>query len=359
MNTNSQSVNVVTEKKERIIAFDVLRILAAFGVILYHAPGGKLWYDDFPSIGWNIACAYFSSVRWCVPTFVMISGALFLNSSKKLSIKRLYSKNVVRIIYAYLFWSLIFVLINPELRTTFKDVLISVFRGPSYLWFLKMLFGLYIIIPLLREIVKDKKVEEYFLIFTFVTANVIPFFLDIVGRISEPVMVLLLDSLKESNLDKVMTFSGYFVLGHYLQNYSFSKKQAHIIYLLSVLCYLCVASVTYFYSHAINRPNVFILDMTTPLNFIVTTAVFVFAKRHFIKYSPSVTRWILDLSACSFGIYLVHPMVMDVLRPYFDFDPNSYWTFFGIPLFTLVIFVVAYAIIKVLKLVPIIGKYVM
>ena len=140
--------NVVKRKKERIIAFDVLRVLAAYGVILYHAPGGKLWFEGFPSIGWNITCTYFSLVRWCVPTFVMISGALFLDSSKQLNIRRLYSKNVARIIYAYLFWSLAFVILNPELRTCVKDVLISVFRGPLYLWFLKMLFGLYVIIPL-------------------------------------------------------------------------------------------------------------------------------------------------------------------------------------------------------------------
>ena len=359
MNTNTQSENVVKRKKERIIAFDVLRVLAAYGVILYHAPGGKLWFEGFPSIGWNITCTYFSLVRWCVPTFVMISGALFLDSSKQLNIRRLYSKNVARIIYAYLFWSLAFVILNPELRTCVKDVLISVFRGPLYLWFLKMLFGLYVIIPLLREIVRDKKVEEYFLIFSFITVNVIPFALDVVGRISGPVMELLNDSLVETNLDRVIRFSGYFVLGHYLQNRTFSDRQSHIIYLLAAISFLCVVTGTYTYSHAINDPDVFILDMTTPFNFFETVAVFVFAKRHFIKYSPSVTRWILDLSACSFGIYLVHPIVLDGLRPYFEFDPNSLWTLFGIPFFTLVIFVIAYLIIKVMKLIPILGKYVM
>mgnify|MGYP007070216608 CR=1 FL=1 len=103
----------------------------------------------------------------------------------------------------------------------------------------------------------------------------------------------------------------------------------------------------------------FILDMMTPFNVFETVAVFVFAKRHFIKYSPSVTRWILDLSACSFGIYLVHPIILGKLRPFFDFDPNSYWPLLGIPLLTLIVFIVAYAIIKVMKLIPILGKYVM
>ncbi|MBQ9649893.1 MAG: acyltransferase family protein [Prevotella sp.] len=359
MNTNSQSANITTTKKERIIAFDVLRFLAAYGVILYHAPGGNMWFEGFPLLGWNITCTYFSLVRWCVPTFVMISGALFLDINKQLSVKRLYSKNVVRIVYAYLFWSLVFVMITPELRTNIKDVIIGVFRGPLYLWFLKMLFGLYVIIPLLREIVRNKKVEEYFLLFTFVTVNVIPFCIEIIGRISGPVMELLVDSIRESNLDKVMGFSGYFVLGHYLHNRIFSDKQAHIIYLLAIIGFLCVVTGTYTYSHVINYPDNFILDMMTPFNVFETVAVFVFAKRHFIKYSPSVTRWILDLSACSFGIYLVHPIILGKLRPFFDFDPNSYWPLLGIPLLTLIVFIVAYAIIKVMKLIPILGKYVM
>lgn len=80
----------------KIIAFDRLRILAAFAVVVLHAVA-PLFLDSYPSSDWNVANVYESLVRWSVPVFFMISGALFLNKRKELNIGRLYKKNIFRV----------------------------------------------------------------------------------------------------------------------------------------------------------------------------------------------------------------------------------------------------------------------
>ena len=86
----------------KIIAFDGLRILAAFAVVVLHTVA-PLFMDSYPSSDWNVANVYESLVRWSVPVFFMISGALFLNKGKELNLGRLYKKNIFRIFLIYLF----------------------------------------------------------------------------------------------------------------------------------------------------------------------------------------------------------------------------------------------------------------
>ena len=69
---------------QRIAYFDVLRILATFAVIVLHL-SAQHWADtDVYSRAWQAFNLYDSAVRWAVPVFVMISGALFLSGSQSI-----------------------------------------------------------------------------------------------------------------------------------------------------------------------------------------------------------------------------------------------------------------------------------
>jgi len=72
-------------KNGRVIKYDVLRIVAAFAVVFLHCSSQR-FYDTFPSTEWEVRNIYDSFVRWCVPIFVMVSGALFLDAKKKLGL---------------------------------------------------------------------------------------------------------------------------------------------------------------------------------------------------------------------------------------------------------------------------------
>ena len=89
---------------QRIAYFDVLRILATFAVIVLHL-SAQHWADtDVYSRAWQAFNLYDSAVRWAVPVFVMISGALFLSGSQAAS-RHILKKNVSRLVTAFIFWS--------------------------------------------------------------------------------------------------------------------------------------------------------------------------------------------------------------------------------------------------------------
>ncbi|EMH1199379.1 acyltransferase family protein [Serratia marcescens] len=58
------------------------RIIAILAVVLLHVSSRVITWSELGSNDWWYANLYDSLVRWCVPVFVMISGALLLAPEK-------------------------------------------------------------------------------------------------------------------------------------------------------------------------------------------------------------------------------------------------------------------------------------
>lgn len=172
--------SIVTVSQNRIIYLDVLRILATFAVIAIHVCSQN-WSKVQPSsYEWNIFNFYSGLSRWAVPIFVMISGALFLDNRRTINIKKLYTKNILRIITAFIFWSMFYAIITNDFwgkdRGNIKLFVKSFIEGHYHLWFLHMILGLYIATPILRKIAADLKTTEYFLIISMIFTFIVPMF---------------------------------------------------------------------------------------------------------------------------------------------------------------------------------------
>ena len=74
-------------KKERTVYLDYIRVLATIAIVVLHVTAWNWSYVDARSVTWNTFNFYNGCVRWAVPAFLMISGALFLGSES--SIKRI------------------------------------------------------------------------------------------------------------------------------------------------------------------------------------------------------------------------------------------------------------------------------
>ena len=161
------------EKKERLIYPDILRIVSVFGVLVIHSI--SIFWDNIPvkTGSWAAFACIDSIFRFVVPVFVMISGMFMLSPEKDRGIKNLYSKNILHILTSFIFWSFLYALFNniptnPEICFSIKDFILSFIKGEYHLWFLFMIAGLYIVTPILRKIINDKKLTEYFLAIWFV-----------------------------------------------------------------------------------------------------------------------------------------------------------------------------------------------
>lgn len=141
--------------RRRVIYFDILRIVAIFFVVFVHL-AAQHWADvDVSSRAWFAFNLYCTTGKWSVPIFVMISGALFLG--RDVSISSILKKNVARIATVFLFWSGCYALIDLVFRHAPLSVVLSQFiTGHYHLWFLYMIVGLYLLIPLLRPIASER-----------------------------------------------------------------------------------------------------------------------------------------------------------------------------------------------------------
>lgn len=343
--------------KERIIYLDTLRIFSAFAIVWLHV-SSQYWSESFYSIGWEVRNVCLSAVRWSVPVFVMISGALFLDIDRPFHTRRLYAKNILRIICAFLFWSFLSQVVNTGFDVGLKALFILTINGPAYLWFIKMLLGLYIFVPVLIIIVSNRRTEIYYLFLSLIVVFIIPLLFDVIGLYSDPFLHFLKGNYEITEINELIDFSSYFVLGHFLATSSICKKTRYIIYMIAVVCLAIVVLGVHFYSICSHLPSTYLYDYTNIFTLMEATAIFLYAKENFKTVPISVLSTVMTISNCSFGIYLIHPFIMDLLGVVFPYDYTSFVSVLVIPLSVMIIFSISLLITKSISFIPILKKYI-
>lgn len=340
---------------KRYIKFDILRIIAAFAVIVLHVSARRFWVS-FPSYEWEVLNVYDSISRWGVPIFVMISGALFLDSNKPFSIKKLYGKNIVRILCALVFWSVIYQLYKTNADTTIWQFVYGVIKGPVHLWFLKMLLGLYVAIPILRYIVINRKLELYFLVLSFITAFTIPHMIKTIGYYDPKLNVAATKLINTIGLEVASGYTGYFVLGHYLSTINI-KRIRKFFYCLGILSFFAVIIFTSVLSHYFNYPKVVLYDNLIPFTLFESVAVFCLVTYNVGHVPNRFHKLIIHLSKMSFGIYLIHILIIQMADDLFGINSSVFNAAIFVPCFSIIVFVVSHCLVWILSRIPICNRF--
>ncbi len=138
----------------RIPWIDALRVVAAFAVVWLHVSATiVLAQPHFESVDWWTGYFANTSVRWCVPVFLMISGSLLLPKAGCTSIIEFYKRRLARIAWPVAFWSAFFTAWTwirhgqVDVRGAVEALLLG--RPYPHLWFFFALLGLYAIAPFL------------------------------------------------------------------------------------------------------------------------------------------------------------------------------------------------------------------
>jgi surface polysaccharide O-acyltransferase-like enzyme len=347
---------------QRVIAFDVMRIIAIFAVIWLHFSSQR-FYTSFPSTEWEIRNIYDSMVRWGVPVFVMISGALFLDSNKKLSIKKLYSKNILRIICAFLFWSSIYllydILVTSRQSVTLGGVISGVTKGSFHLWFLKMLLGLYIIAPILKIIANNKKIEVYFLLIVLLTTFLLPWFFKLLGFLNNNMTLLFKDFCERMGFiitdklnESALGYIGYFMLGHYLRNKTFNSSIRKTIYILGLISWICVIIFTHYLSFHYNRADIFFYDYLSVFTLAEAIAIYTFINHRFKNYNSKHSSLIVKISNLTFGVYLIHILFRQFFQNSLGIDSYTIGVGIGVPVLSIITFICSLAFTWTINKIP-------
>lgn len=220
-----------SEYPNRIAYLDGLRVVSTLAVVLLHVSAQYWGTETISSPSWLTATLYDGIVRWCVPVFVMISGALLLDPDR--SVKQAW--RIKRVLIPLVIWSGVYAFVEHALGTSWVDTLRSFLTGHYHLWYIYMLIGLYLILPLLKKISENERLESYFLLLVFIFNFVIPQAREIL-RMAAPTLGGLMEVISgKMSLQFVLGYSGYFVLGHWLHNRKISNKHCLFIYLFGTI----------------------------------------------------------------------------------------------------------------------------
>lgn len=342
--------------KERVIYFDYLRVLATMAVIFLHV-AAQNWYDtDVNTLNWHVFNIYDSIVRWGVPIFIMISGALFLE--KEIDIKKLYLKNILRLTTAFIFWSTIYSIITGGSTLT---ILSNIITGHYHMWFIPMIIGLYISIPILQNIIKSNKITKYFLILAFVFVFFIPQIIQLAEDFGGTRIKILLSATNKTikNIQPQITlgFTGYFIAGYFVNKIKIIKKKRIYIYLLGIIGTTITITLDAYLSLKKQIPV-----STYYGNFCVNVlmqsiAIFVFIKYNSPK-SNKLNNLIKKLSQYSFGAYLVHIIIIDQLNIRFSLNTLSFNPIFSVPIISSIVFIISFTISIIISKIPILKKFI-
>ena len=346
-----------TEKRERVRYFDLLRVLSVFFIVVLNTVAQSFGRAAVGGYAWTV-CNIFDSIALCaVPVLVMISGALFLNPQKQLDYRNLFRKNLLRLATAFVFWSAAYAVFDRLQGVRWRSVVFNFLRGGEHLWFLYMIAGLYLLVPVLRKMTESRRLTKYFLILWLAFSVLTPTLALTVSYFKEYLGYWIETVAGELNLSLAVGYAGCFVLGHYLHENELSKKLRRVIYALGVCGAAATAFLTYLFSQKKGYTDMAFYQYLTLGVILEAAAVFVFFKYH----APTLRRgwthgFLLNLSECGFGICLVHMMFLRAAA-YLPVDLFAVDPILGVVGTSVCVFLLSWLVSYIFNKIPFVNRY--
>ncbi len=289
--------------KKRVLYFDLLKIVSIIFVVLIHVISEFWSFLDVNSNSFIVLSILDSISRFCVPIYFMVSGALFLNEEKKITIKDVLKKYVPRVLLLFVFWNLTysFLYIIFDSRTITINTVYNVFLdtilgdGIFHLYFLPIIIGFYLCLPILKQITKkeNRNILKYLIILLFIFGGFNRIF----------------DYLFNVTISYTIVFGEfliYFILGYYLNTFDISKKNTKLIYAFGIIGLVITLFGTIISSKANGITDVFFKYDTFNV-ILYSSSVFLFAKNNFVRFNEKVLK---ILTQTNFGVYLIHGLIL-------------------------------------------------
>ncbi len=304
--------------------FSSLRCIAMIAVIIIHTVANTIGnYSQFLNSHQIFIGVFLKSITitWAVPIFIMISGALFLDKTKELSLSKLYSKYILRLILVLLTFGVLYALMEIvfyEHKINFRIILLSlknVYEGKTWdhLWFVYMLIGLYIITPLLKILINNsnKQMIYYNLIILFIFTCFIP------------VLNLFTNTSFNIRIPSTSIYLFYYIMGYALHN-KIIRINSYICFILVIISLLYCSFGQFIPNMLIKNDSGYSLLLASQDSIIgVITSISIFSL--FQTFNKQKTNWLDTIIApLSFGVYIIHMLFMNIIFKLLHFTPEHY-----------------------------------
>jgi len=372
-NEETEIETVIKPKPTRVYWVDYLRIFASVLVVYIHVSFVNVARGKVGEPIWDKIFLHNSLPRHCVPVFVMISGIFFLNPKKELSFKKLFQKNILHMVKSLFFWSIYysvfdrFVINYRHIKFTYdlnllKTVVYEIFIAPGHFWYVYFVIGLYIATPLYRCITKERIVAWYAVGISIILAQLMPTINNFTRDFFNFTIPVLPDFLNKLSIEYMGNYTVYYILGYLLYTHEFkNKKNVKLICIVGFVSQIITVILRYIECHKKNRESNdfgYYNTMFVSLTAIGTFLYFKFYVNEYIEPFMEM-RWfktlVLKLSECSFGVYLAHMTIYDLLHRY-NFVPTTFDPLWWIPIYTVIVYVLTFLFIYLLRLIPILKQ---
>ncbi len=344
---------------------EYLRVICVLGVILIHVSGQKWSELDIGSMRFNTQTMYNLLGRYSTFIFCMISGALFLNPKKDFPMRIIAEKYTKRILICFGVWVVLYDILYTIMdKGDLEYFVIHLFAIPLHMWYLLMIVGLYLALPVLRQITKDRKITLY-LIWLLIIFGILFGTLTSLRSLypdsknfsfGQTIVDQMITDISYMNVTFIPGYLGFFLLGHYIHEYGVGKWHTPLV--VSAIPSLLLSGIlTIVLSIAYDKPVILLMVETSPFLVLAAVGLFEFFKNTESgerKYNPDskITKVMCLLGSYSFGIYLVHYGVMNILDRWFDINVTICTQIISVPLLVLIIFVITLVIVAILKKIP-------
>ncbi len=315
----------MNNKTNRIFSYDIIRILATLAVVMIHASSDTVKGAPTGSADFIIANILDSISRIGVPLFVMLSGALMLNESREIPIKKIF-KTAGSFFVLLLIWSVayaaVYQIVIPILSgndVSIKNFIYKSIFGHTHLWYLYMLVGLYLLLPILRLFVKKENSNYvlYFILLAMVFKFSVPlasFAFDKVAGGFVTSENLISAYADQFYLDVLGEYITYYLIGWYISNVDIKKNIRLALYILGAAGMITTVLGPQIFSTDTSRPLGLFYANSSINVLLYSVGVFLFIFYLFKEKDGGMTSPVITkLSGLTFGTYLIHMMLLTLI----------------------------------------------
>lgn len=326
------------KKREYFREYDLVRIVAAIAVVWIHVSSTLVLNAQVGSRSWWLGNLIDSFARWSVPVFIMLSGALLLKpTTGKISFSPAV-RRLQKLVKPLVFWSVIYFLFmasvtsKEPLRTDIHTWVFQILAGnpfPGHLYFLFILVGLYLVTPLLNNLLGSLERRQVWRLTIFL--------LVMTALVHAIEVWILRGGMPVNALTQWLPYVGYYLLGYLLHTRVYTKSKATIRYpgrwaILTVGSGLLIAIFSFLLARAghlaLDSKGLYFYEFLNPLAVVLSVSTYHLLVWFHGCYIKERGKAIIGrLSGATFGVYLVHLLVLmaanELLLPRMhDFHPS-------------------------------------
>lgn len=345
------------DSKKRYLSYDIIRIVALLMIVMVHVSAYiVIFFPDTGNIEWAVGNFFNGISRAGVPMFILLSGALLLDEDKAVDSGKFYKKNLLTMILLTVGWMTAYGLFYAVFLPLMEGKAVHMenfwgfilrFQGSEYphLWYMLMVVGMYLMIPVLRLFVKRE--NKAYITGMIIAAVVVQFGARTADLFTVNGDMTVSAFLAKFHLEPLTGFIGLLLIGWYLNEYRLKRRTRMLLYALGILAVAVSTLVVYRQINEIPQIRDYMYSESSLMALVYGSALFVFIQS-ICGEKPTGSRLTATMSDCTFGVYLFHVMILEIfvnlILPYQRFGcgkPLAY-----IVLLYLVTLLVPFAVVK-------------